>query len=249
MDVVLSAVDPHSPVPLYYQVESDLRLQLAGGRLAPGSVLPTEQALAAHYGVSRHTVRQALGRLVTDGLISRHAGRGTFVMPQRDKTRFYLDRSFSQQMADLGRTARSQLLDVATGTIPPDAPPPLDAVSGARCLRFSRLRYGDDEPIGLQHTTLLTRRCPDFAVHHLAQGSLYEILARQYGLIVAAIEHTITAQVVTDTIAPLLEVDPGAPLLVVYTTTRILAGEIIEHTESQYRADRYEYSTRHTLTA
>jgi GntR family transcriptional regulator len=66
-------------IPLYRQMDAILRDQMAGGQLQPGSRCPPEAELCLQYGVSRATVRQALGALERDGLIERTAGRGTFV--------------------------------------------------------------------------------------------------------------------------------------------------------------------------
>jgi len=66
-------------IPLYYQLEVNLRNRLASGEFAPGDSLPSEGELGRQYAVSRITVRQALETLKRDGLISRQRGRGTFV--------------------------------------------------------------------------------------------------------------------------------------------------------------------------
>lgn len=246
--LVLEAVDPARPLPLYHQVAVDLRRLIAGGTLGPGDVVPPEQDLARRYGVSRQTVRAALGRLVDEGLIARHAGRGTFVRPRPDRDRFYLDRSFTQQMVEMGRTAHSRVLEQTTGTIESGDPGPLQEHHGAPCLRLTRLRFGDDEPIGLQHLTLITRQCPGVEAFDFMEASLYDVLARAYRLVITEIRHTIGAAVADRAQAVLLQVAPGDPLLVVHTTTFLADGQLIEYTTSYYRADRYEYSTRHTIS-
>jgi GntR family transcriptional regulator len=242
-----AAADPTSPVPLYSQIETDLRRRIRSGELGAGMAVPPEYALSRIYGVSRHTVRTALGRLEGDGLIERGAGRGTFVRPQGERIRFYLDRSFTQQMAELGYGSRSRVLSVEASTVAPEDPSPLRARIGATCLRLSRLRFGGDEPIGVQHTTVLTRLCPGLERHDFERESLYEVLSREYQLVVREIQHTIGAALADEARAELLEIRPGAPLLVVGTTALLERREILEYTTSFYRADRYEYSTRHVF--
>ncbi|SFH74962.1 GntR family transcriptional regulator [Albimonas pacifica] len=72
-------VDPGRPAPLYAAVERTLEQAIAGGRLAPGTVL-TEGPVAALFGSSRTPVRTAMGELAARGMLERFAGRG-FLVP------------------------------------------------------------------------------------------------------------------------------------------------------------------------
>lgn len=240
-----SPVNPASPVPLYFQVESDLRQLIGAGILAPGAVVPPEQDLCKQYGVSRQTIRLALSRLVADGLVSRSAGRGTFVKSLPDRTHFFLDRSFTRQMAEMGRRAHSLILRMETGRIAESEAEPFGTQKGAPCIYLDRLRMGDDEPIGIQHLIVATRRCPGIDRFEFATESLYEVLSREYNLQITEIHHTVGASVADEAQAKLLQIAVGSPLLVVRTTAYLNDREAIEHTTSYYRADRYEYSTTH----
>lgn len=71
-------------MPLKYQIiADDLRLQIHGGKYVNAQALPTEQAIAQEYQVSRQTVRQALSILVQDGLIVKRQGSGSRILRQR----------------------------------------------------------------------------------------------------------------------------------------------------------------------
>jgi GntR family transcriptional regulator len=245
----LAELDPSSPVPLYYQIEEDLRRLIKDGRLPPQSTLPPEMALSDAYNVGRHTMRMALSRLAADGLITRRAGRGTIVKPQPDRTKFYLDRSFTQQMAEMGRMARTQILQVTKSTINASSPAVFADKLGADCLQLNRLRFGDDEPIGIQYSTLLLERCPGLERQDFEQFGLYDILSREYNLAISQIQHTISATAADDFQAQSLQIEAGDPLLVVNTTTYLGNGSLFEYTTSVYRADRYEYSTTHMLAS
>ena len=67
-----------SPLPLYYQLEQALRFMIASGSWSPGSLICSERELMQAAGVSRATVRQAIGNLMREGLLERVHGRGTF---------------------------------------------------------------------------------------------------------------------------------------------------------------------------
>ncbi len=244
----ITPVDPDSPIPLYYQIESDLRRLISSGEMPPGATIPPELELCQLYGVGRHTMRMALSRLSADNLITRRAGRGTIVRLQTDRIQFYLDRSFTRQMAELGRRAHSQVLEITSGEITADDPDVFLNKIGAPCLRLVRLRLGDEEPIGLQATTILTERCPDLAEKDFDRGSLYDILASEYQLVIAELRHTIRATTADEFQAEMLQVTDCEPLLVVNSTAFLDNRQVIEHTISHYRADRYEYSTTHTYT-
>jgi DNA-binding FadR family transcriptional regulator len=60
-------------------IYEDLHRRIAEGALVSGARLPTERELAAHYGAARNTVRKTMIRLVEEGLVERHVGRGSFV--------------------------------------------------------------------------------------------------------------------------------------------------------------------------
>jgi GntR family transcriptional regulator len=233
--------------PLYFQIESDLRRLIASGELASGSFLPPETQLCRSYGVSRHTMRAALARLTADGLISRRAGRGTIVNALRDRVRFGLDRSFTRQMADMGRRANSRVLTCEVARVSGDSPQALRRLTGSTCLRLVRVRLGDDEPIAVQDSTVAMEGCPGIERRDFAGESLYDVLAREYKLAIARIDYAIGAAAADATLAGHLGIEAGDPLLVVRTTSYLAGRQPVEHTVSHYRADRYEYSTTHAI--
>lgn len=82
----MTTIDRNIPVPVYYQLKQLLKKQIENGELPPGGKIPTEEELCARYNLSRTPVRQALKELVFEGLLTRTAGRGTFVAQPSDGT-------------------------------------------------------------------------------------------------------------------------------------------------------------------
>ena len=70
----------------YKGITVALRERIAGGEFAPGTVLPSESALCAEYGVARNTLRRALDQLAADGMIAVRPGRGRVVVTSDDVT-------------------------------------------------------------------------------------------------------------------------------------------------------------------
>src|ERR1700739_1481239 len=65
--------------PMYQQIAEDLRAQIESGTLAPGAQLPTELELRDRYSSSRNTIRDAIKRLTSQGLVETRPRQGTFV--------------------------------------------------------------------------------------------------------------------------------------------------------------------------
>lgn len=242
----LGSVNPESPVPLYHQIEEDLRQLINTGKIPPEATLPPEMELCRAYGVGRHTVRMALSRLAADGLIYRRAGRGTFVKAQSSRIKFFRERSVSQQMADMGHQARTKVLDLSLCTINHSSSKIFANKTGSPCLKLHCLRFCDNEAIGIQHSTILMDRCPNLETKDFDQFGIVDILIRDYNLPVSQIQHAVSATTANEHQAEQLQIKQGDPLLVVHTTTYLTNKQPIEHTTSHYRADKYEYKATHT---
>ena len=102
-------IDPASFIPLYEQVKSGLRREIALGFLKPGSPLPSIRDLAATLLINPNTVARAYGELERDGLILTRKGRGCFVsedptvLPGKDQAR-RLDGIFETAIRDARKT-------------------------------------------------------------------------------------------------------------------------------------------------
>jgi GntR family transcriptional regulator len=241
-DLDIKPVDENSPIPLYQQVRIDLLNMLQSERLKPGEMLPTEKELAEAYHVSRQTVRQAIGALAVANLLQRTPGRGTTVLSGRNRLKFFLDKSFAQQMVEMGLKPQSEVFRQKPIIIDNASPQTLRSKKGSSALELIRLRFGDDTPIGLQYTTIITDLCPGLADYDFKTASLYNLLLTKYKLPIARIDQTISAVFADEWHMNLLKVSGEIPLLLVTTTAYLENGEPIETSTSYYRADKYEFS-------
>lgn len=235
-------VDENSPIPLYQQVRIDLLNMLQSERIKPGQMLPTENELAEAYRVSRQTIRQAISELAASNLLERTPGRGTTVLSGRNRLKFFLDKSFAQQIVEMGLEPHSEVLRLKETVIDNASPQTLRHKRGSSALELIRLRLGNETPIGLQYTTIITDLCPDLASHDFKEASLYNLLLTKYKIPIARIDQTISAVIADDWHKNLLKVSREIPLLLVNTTAYIENGEPIEASTSYYRADKYEFS-------
>lgn len=74
-------LDRNSPIPLYEQIEQNLRQGILSGSLAPETRLPASRQLARDLGVNRITVENAFAALEADGLVYSRVGSGTYILP------------------------------------------------------------------------------------------------------------------------------------------------------------------------
>lgn len=88
--------------PLYRQIAEDIRNAIESGQLAPGSQLPTEIELQGRYPASRNTIRDAIKRLVMQGLVETRPGQGTFVTRTIEPVVVNLGASVDHSAAMLG---------------------------------------------------------------------------------------------------------------------------------------------------
>lgn len=72
-------IDPQTKVPIYAQIEEQVRALIAAGQLDAGAQLPTIRELATDLGVNYNTVARAYGELDREGVIVTQQGKGSFV--------------------------------------------------------------------------------------------------------------------------------------------------------------------------
>lgn len=232
------------PVPLYHQVYLYLKKIILGGSFQDGDQLPPELELASTLKVSRQTIRRVMALLVNEGVVERFPGKGTFISLKNSRNKFFLDKSFSQQMADLGIDTYAKVLEISQGLIDQTTSIYLFDKLGAPYLKLTRLRFGDGEPISLQTALVVTENCPGLDRADFSQQSLFQLLTEVYHLEIAEILDTVNAVLADEHLAGLLQVNVGAPLLREQSVTFLTGGDPIETTTSYFRADKYAYSIR-----
>ena len=226
--------------PLYHQLKASILKDIEAGRWHPGDQIPTEDALAARFRVSKITVRQALRDLAQLGFIRREQGRGTFLQaPMLEEGPREL-KSFTAEMRGHGLTATSRVLEQGIVTAPPDIARPLQLEDAAPVFRLHRLRFADAQPMGVQTAFVPVALAPGIDEIDFTGASLYEVLASRYSLYPASARETHQAVSMPDDIAPLLHAAPGAPALRAERLAVLADGRPLECVQSIMRGDRYK---------
>ena len=223
-------------VPKHEQLRSILT-DLITRELAPGDRLPSERRLCTDYGVSRITVREAIGQLVSEGLLVRAPGKGSFVADRRARSRLHLA-SFHDDMRRLGLTPSTVVLSVARTAPPPRTASLLGLSSPASAYHVRRLRLADGVPMSVDDAWYDASVVPDLGRLDLT-GSIYELLAKRYGRPIDHADQTVRSTLAGPEFGSLLGTPETAPVLV-FDRVASSRGQPVEHAHSCYRGDRYE---------
>ena len=229
-------LDAKSSLPLYQQLQRALREAIETRVLGPDDALPPERELATDFGVSRITVRKAIDVLVSEGLLVRRQGSGTFVCARVEKN-FSKLTSFSEDMRARGRNPRSVWLRKSAGTVTPEEALTLRASPGTPVFRFHRIRFADDAPMALEYATILASCLPTLEA---VESSLYVALERAGNRPVRALQR-LRAVLFTAEQAQLLQAQEKDPGLLVERLGFLHDGRAAEFTQSYFRGDIYDF--------
>lgn len=222
-------------VPKHEQLRG--RLAELAARLPAGAPLPGERQLCIEHGVSRITVREAIGQLVSEGVLVRVRGKGTFVAERAARSRLHLA-SFHSDMRRLGLRPGTVVLAVDRAVPPPATREALELAAGEQAWHVRRLRLADDQPMSVDDGWYPVAVVPDLDGADLT-GSLYTLLAERYGCTIDRAEQTVRAAEVDRGSAVLLGLAASRPVLV-FDRVSYSGGRPVEHARSTYRGDRYE---------
>jgi GntR family transcriptional regulator len=229
-------------LPLWYQVSQSLRASILGRSPQDSLRLPTEEQLAAHYGVSVLTMRQALKELEDEGLITRHRRRGTFIEPSAQRgapVRLLgsVDAIVAQQS---GMT--TELLGHGTVAVP-------SGLAGhfpqdAEVATYHRLRSEEKTGEPTNHARNYVR--PDLAERidpaDLIRWPMTKVLRDVVGASISRITDTVEARLADPETARLLQVPLLSPILHYTGVTYDEEGQALDVAVIHYRGDRFSFT-------
>ena len=232
--------DRNSPVPLWVLVLGDRRGRLARGEFT--GRFPGDEELRETYGVSRHTVREAVRRLQAEGIIERGRGRGTFVtgavIEQPLGALYSLFRSVEAQgyvQRSVVRYLEERRDEEAAKVLgrPPDEP----------LVYLERLRLADDQPIVLDCSWLPAALAGPLLRVDFTRTALYHELQAKCGLRPDAGWERLRPVLPTPEQRQLLGLDARTPALAIERMASSTAMPV-EWRHGLVRADRFSYVAR-----
>lgn len=238
----ISGIEREARLPYYEQLKQLLLREIARNELEPGHLMPSEAEMCAKYGVSRTVVRQAVGELVTEGVLQRMRGKGTFVAKPKLSEQFMESTvGFFEDMTGHGHSVSSSVLSIDRVEVAGRIKELMGSDSGSHCIEIVRLRAVDDEVVAFTKS-YVNRDDPRIVEQlrgaDLSAVSLYRILEESFGLRIDSGRRSIEATAATGMLADLLKVGRGDPLLYVESVGRDANGAVVECYRAWHRADR-----------
>ena len=232
-----------SAEPAYLRIAAELRTRIEAGEFPLETPLPPERDLCVELGVSRMTLRRALGVLEQDGRVHRDATRGTFVSAPRVQLRLG---SFSQEVARAGRNPGAELFWAEERPADAEVAAGLDVSPGHPVYALQRLRRSDDEPLALETTYYRADLVPGLLEGDLT-GSLWGEIRRRFDLRIARTSAELEVVVLDAETSAHLGSRQAAGGLQLTRRTFVDSGACVEYAVDVYRSDRVSLLIERTV--
>jgi DNA-binding GntR family transcriptional regulator len=247
-------INRNSPIPVYYQIEMDLKNRIAQGEWIVNQPLPTEAALAIQYGVSRITLRQALAELEKDSIIKKYRGKAaiinkiptplvhdlsyTLVSGKRITQQGYKGNTIAAEVLQLERIPSSFSEIEERLKIPPQG----------LVVYMKRLFLLDGKPIAIGKSWLPDALVPQFVERGLISNSLSKTLAKRYHITPSKVEDYLDVVRPTRSEYELLHSTYDAPLILIKGTSYLADGRPVEYSQTVWLGDkvRFHFTLHHT---
>jgi GntR family transcriptional regulator len=238
----MAVLDRQSHIPMYAQIEEELKRRIKDGEVAVGSAIPSERELTEQFGVSRMTVRQSITNLVNEGLLYREKGRGTFVASPKVEQPLNGLTSFTEDMKARGLTPSNKVIRFEKAQPEPDIAQELQLAAGDEVYTVERIRYANEKPMALERTYLPVKLFPILNEQAL-DGSLYSLIEQDQQQSISHASQRMEAALVRKEEAELLQIAMPSAILIIERVSYLTNGTPFEVVRSIYRADRYKFIT------
>ncbi|MFJ6988714.1 MAG: GntR family transcriptional regulator [Limosilactobacillus mucosae] len=226
--------------PVYIQIHNQLRENIENGHWKVGQKIPAERELAAEFGVSRMTLRQAIQTLVDEGVLERRVGSGTFVASRKVQDKMAGVTSFTELMIAAGKKPSSKTISYHLTTPSQSEIERLKLEPDERVLRMERIRYGNEIPICYEVATVPAKLVENFSKTEIT-SSFYRTLEKKANLYPGHAVQWVSAISATEKIADYLRIRRGDALLHLIQLSYLQDGRPFEYVHTQYVGSRFEF--------
>ncbi len=237
----MKIVDPSNPIPKYLQIRAWLKELIYAGRYKKGEKLPSEIELSKICGVNRNTLRQAISEVVSEGILRKEKGTGTFVASSNSVTlkhRLQQISSFRDDLNGIGLKEKTIILSKRIEEAEKHVAKTLILGSNNSVVAIRRLRTGNTIPLIYEESYLPGNMFKDILEMDLS-GSMYKIISERFQIVLSRSAQTIRAVNLRGNIATLLDLPENAAGLCMESVTFNENNIPIEVLCAYYRGDKY----------
>ena len=233
-------LDHSSSVPLHLQAQQLLRQLIESEEYKNGKMLPKEVELSKQLNISRNTLRQAINQLVFEGLLVRKKGVGTKVVRKGINGGVKNWLSFSQEMKMLGIEVRNYELHLSRKKATQEIAGFFGIQEEDRCVVMERVRGNQSYPF-VYFVSYFNPALPITGDENYSLP-LYEMLEKNYGIVVKKSKEEVSARLAGDRIAEKLDIPADDPILIRKRFVYDEIGVPVEYNIGYYRADSFTYT-------
>jgi GntR family transcriptional regulator len=241
-----TVLNREAPRPLYLQIETVLDQKILSGEWKPGDRVSSENEIAAMYGVSRVTARQAIEQLVAKNMLYRRPGKGTFVSEQGLSYGFSTMLSFSASLKAKGFDVETRVLDHGVVPAPDYIAEKLCLDDDAELVVVRRLRIVDRIPAAIHASYLSARVYASLLQADVATQSLLSAVERIGGVRMAYSQDSMRAVSASVADADLLGVPPGTAMMELEGVVYDEQNRPCRYTKGIYRGNLFRFDVRNT---
>ncbi|MDO4261278.1 MAG: GntR family transcriptional regulator [Eubacteriales bacterium] len=238
MQLFNKKLDRNTPIPLYFQLKNIILEDIKNQEFSVGDLIPTENELVEFYNISRSTVRQAISELVQEGWLTRKASKGTFVTKPEQRSSFIRSfEPFYQQISRLGKTPRTELIDLSVVAPTPEIAQKLQLSEGQKVISMFRRRFADDIPMVTFENYIPYDLCSFILSYDFTTHSLYELLMTNARTQIANTKTIVSAMNASPIDVKLLNVKSSTPMLYFHNVSTTADGTVVDYAFAHYRGD------------
>jgi GntR family transcriptional regulator len=227
----------------YQEVKQKITRDIVNGRYFIGQALPAEKEFAKEFKVSIGTLRKAVDELVSEGIVIRRQGKGTFIAEHDEQRLLYYFFHVIKHDADHKNYPKVELVSFQSATANSEEAEKLQLKEGSPVWRIVNRLSLDGQCVIVDRLTLSKERFPTLtrSAFQNREGSIYQLYQAQYGQSVARTSERLRAGAASKQDAEWLHLKPGEPVIMIRRIALGIEDEPIEWRISTLNTERHEY--------
>lgn len=226
-------------IPAFQNIKNYLLAEIQAGNWKEGDAIPSEQALAKQFGVSRMTVNRAVRALTDEQILSRIQGSGTYVAQHKYQATLVEIRSIAEEVRGRGHQHRSELHLLERSKASEHLAPPFGVKPGHPLFHSVIVHFENDIPIQVEDRWVNPDVAPDYM-----QQDFSTITPNEYLMAAAPLQgvnYSIEALIPPRDIAEMLAISQKEPCLVLKRRT-LSKGQAASVVTMWHPGSRYQFA-------